>query len=90
MIQIGFSHTFSQTIIKLYINRTLFIEIDQEITRPITASLGIPQGSILSSLLYVIYTYDLENMVNRCYEVTELADDICAYVDNCDLEDGPE
>ncbi|XP_045535549.1 uncharacterized protein LOC123721298 [Papilio machaon] len=47
---------------------------------------GLPQGSVLSPLLYSIYTHDLELTVNSFCDVLQYADDLSLYVssDNFD------
>ncbi|KAJ0171825.1 hypothetical protein K1T71_012588 [Dendrolimus kikuchii] len=41
---------------------------------------GLPQGSVLSPLLYSIYTADLETSVNCFCKILQYADDIALYV----------
>lgn len=40
---------------------------------------GLPQGNVLCPLLYSIYTYQLEMIVNKDYKILQYADDICIY-----------
>lgn len=40
---------------------------------------GLPQGSVLSPLLYDIYTYDLESSLNNKVKVLQYADDLLLY-----------
>lgn len=44
---------------------------------------GLPQGSVLSPLLYSIYTYDLELSVNSFCNILQYADDLALYF-SCD------
>lgn len=41
---------------------------------------GLPQGSVLSPLLYNIYTYDLESSLNESVQVLQYADDLLLYL----------
>ncbi|XP_047027178.1 uncharacterized protein LOC124635343 [Helicoverpa zea] len=43
---------------------------------------GLPQGSVLSPLLYDIYTYDLESSLNNEVKVLQYADDLLLYCPN--------
>ncbi|KAA5586607.1 hypothetical protein F3H15_37395, partial [Pseudomonas aeruginosa] len=46
-----------------------------------------PQGSVLSPLLYNLYTYDLELSVNSFCNVLQYADDLALYVSARDIGD---
>lgn len=41
---------------------------------------GLPQGSVLSPILYNIYTYDLESSLNESVQVLQYADDLLLYL----------
>lgn len=41
---------------------------------------GLPQGSVLSPLLYNVYTYDLEKNLNSVANILQYADDLLFYV----------
>ena len=47
---------------------------------------GLPQGSVLSPLLYNIYTYDLESSLNNTVRVLQYADDLLLYSSNHSIE----
>jgi hypothetical protein len=55
-------------IISFLQHRTASIEIDNTVSRPFTLKSGTPQGSLLSPLLYIIYT---SNSMNSIYQHTE-------------------
>ena len=44
-----------------------------------TLSMGLPQGSILSPILFNILTYDLPNIVTSDTTIVQYADDICMW-----------
>ncbi|CAF4852676.1 unnamed protein product [Pieris macdunnoughi] len=48
---------------------------------------GLPQGSVLSPLLYNIYTYDLELVVNSFCQVLQYADDVALYFSSYSIEE---
>ena len=47
---------------------------------------GLPQGSVLSPLLYSIYTYDLEQSVSCFCNILQYADDLAMYVSSKSIE----
>lgn len=42
--------------------------------------MGVPQGGVLSSLLYLLYVSEIANEVNKNVKVSQFADDIALYV----------
>ena len=89
MCELGIPINFSNKIIRLYQNRKIFLKVNNEILGPRLTSLGLPQGSILSPLLYIIYTADIENSIKNG-KILQFADDICIYVttSNSNLQEG--
>ena len=73
-------------IINLLSQRTISLNIDdcEKFTR--TVFKGLPQGSVLSPLLYNIYTYDLEIALNNTVNVLQYADDLLLYTTDACLE----
>lgn len=51
---------------------------------------GLPQGSVLSPILYNIYTYDLELSLNSPVNVLQYADDLLIYYSDFDLAKATE
>ncbi|CAF4752252.1 unnamed protein product, partial [Rotaria sp. Silwood2] len=56
-------------------NRTAAIEIENILSRPFNLNSGTPQGSLLSPLLYIIYTADSMNAIPEHTEHGLFADD---------------
>lgn len=59
--------------------RILFIKHGKKIIGPRTATIGLPQGGVLSPLLFVIYIIDLLQCLNPEIKFLSYADDICIY-----------
>ncbi|XP_072394937.1 uncharacterized protein [Diabrotica undecimpunctata] len=88
MEKIGIPSDFGKRIIKLYSNRKLQLQINNELLDPRISNVGLPQGSILSPLLYLIYTSDLHKKVNTRGNVLQFADDVCIYVPKVEIDQG--
>ncbi|KAL0895859.1 hypothetical protein ABMA27_011882 [Loxostege sticticalis] len=71
-------YVLSNFILRILTERCIVLPVgDSEINRFI--SRGLPQGSVLSPLLYNIYTYDLESSLNSNVNILQYADDLLLY-----------
>jgi hypothetical protein len=66
-------------IINLLSERSLNIFLDDLNVKSRIVWKGLPQGSILSPLLYNIYTYDLESVLSENCNILQYADDLLLY-----------
>ena len=78
--QIGIPKLITNLIYKLYNNRELYLYTSEEVLGPQTARVGLPQGTILSALNYVLFTHDLEKILPNNVKIIQYADDVCIYV----------
>ena len=62
------------------LGRSLLVNSQGSLLPPRLVWKGLPQGSVLSPLLYSIYTYDLELSVNSFCNVLQYADDLALYI----------
>nr|CAH7748191.1 unnamed protein product [Callosobruchus chinensis] len=76
MQEVGLPNALSYHLTKLLRNSRIFIRTDNQIIGPRTTSLGLPQGSILSPILYIIYSHDFEPLLRaKGITVYQFADD---------------
>lgn len=89
MQAIGIPYPVARNIYTLYQNRKIFVKTSSNLIGPRQTSLGLPQGSILSPLLYIIYTLDFHQLFDSNVTKTlQFADDVCIYsearnIDTC-------
>jgi hypothetical protein len=83
---LGVPIMLSNFIINLLSQRSISLLIDDNnrITRLVWR--GLQQGSVLSPLLYNIYTFDLESSLNSTVRVLQYADDLLLYLPNVSVE----
>lgn len=71
-------------VISYILNRTQIVKIGSSMSKDIRATSGVPQGSHLGPLLFLLYINDI-NSTLRCCEFELFADDLKIYsVVNCD------
>ena len=76
-------HHIARSIVKLYSGRIIYIRNNRnEKIGPRTNTLGLPQGSVLSPLLFNLYTANLHHSDNISLNIVQYADDFCVYVEH--------
>jgi len=64
-------------------DRSQFVELDKEYSSLLPIGCGVPQGSILGPLLYLIYVNDIFNSCNG--NIVSFADDTTLFMSHCDV-----
>lgn len=90
LIQLNIPEKLSRFTCNLLMERSVVIKTFNGLLPPKIVWKGLPQGSVLSPLLYSIYTYDLENVVKSFCEVLQYADDLALYVKFQSIEEAKD
>lgn len=78
MLQLRIPPKLTKLAISMLLDRTIHLRVSGEITDSRKLYRGLPQGSVLSPLLYNIYTHDLQQSIGTC-RILQYADDILVY-----------
>ncbi|KAJ8942270.1 hypothetical protein NQ318_008014 [Aromia moschata] len=88
LISIGITKRMATNLVSMYINRKVYIKMNDVMIGPRVTSLGLPQGSILSPLLYIIYSSDFNSHLEQSIRTIQFADDICIYIETTSISQG--
>lgn len=81
LLQLSIPEKITRFICCFLAQRTILIKShDNSYLSPRTVWKGLPQGSVLSPILYSLYTCDLETTVNPFCKVLQYADDLAIYI----------
>ncbi|KAI8439824.1 hypothetical protein MSG28_013491 [Choristoneura fumiferana] len=89
MLQLSIPARIVHFVCKLFIGRTIKIRSGNSFLPPRTLWQGLPQGSVLSPLLYNIYTYDIEQSVSPFCSILQYADDLVLYTSSQSTDAAP-
>ncbi|KAF4529619.1 hypothetical protein B566_EDAN018863, partial [Ephemera danica] len=76
---LGLPKPFISIINNYLLQRTLYVKIDNSTSSPRTTYKGLPQGSVLSPILFILYTCDIKQYFPLHTKFTFYADDLMAY-----------
>lgn len=79
LLTIGIPPKLVQFIINLLSQRTIVVDGSDPSSHIRLVFKGLPQGSVLSPILYNIYTYDLEKSIHFMCNILQYADDLTFY-----------
>ena len=78
-----FPINLAKLIVNLFTNRSVFIrEFNNQLLGPHYNSTGIPQRSILSPILFNLYTTDIHKINDAQFSIVQCADDFCVYTEH--------
>lgn len=82
LTDIGIPYRIASVIIRLFYNRSVYLRRNNNTKiGPRLVFDGLPQGSILSPILFNAYTYDIHKIITNSV-VIQYADDFCIYNDS--------
>ncbi|KAL0859177.1 hypothetical protein ABMA27_011001 [Loxostege sticticalis] len=85
LLYLSVSEKLVRLIYSTLTSRSISVRYQDIILPPRLIWKGLPQGSVLSPLLYSIYTYDLDRTIDSFCNVLQYADDIAIYVTSSSL-----
>ena len=88
MLQLGIPKIICIFKYNLKIKQKIFFRINGENKSPHILFKGLPQGCILSPILYIIYTNHIHKVIHPDCKILEYADDIALFVTSDDMEEG--
>lgn len=80
MLLLGIPTKFSNTIVSIFKKRRVHLKYQDVKMEHRISNQGLPQGAVLSPLLFNIYTSDLNKIFHPNIKTLQFADDICIYV----------
>lgn len=70
----------AKSIISLFTNRQVYVrKLDNKKIGYRINNIGLPQGSVLSPLLFNLFTADISTVINNGVRIVQYADDFCIY-----------
>lgn len=85
--QLSVPSKITHFICNLLSGRSVVVKHQSSILPPRLVWKGLPQGSVLSPLLYSIYTHDLELSTNSFCNILQYADDIALYYNSGSIDE---
>ena len=64
MVHLGFSQATISWYKSYLTNRTFLVNVEKNLSSPVDLTCGVPQGSILGPLIFILYENDMSNSVD--------------------------
>lgn len=85
LIKIGLPYRLGATLTYNIYERKIIIKINNKVIGKRIVYKGLPQGDILSPMLYSLYVRDIDKTLEKGTSIMQYADDILIYVEDKDL-----
>lgn len=85
---LGVGPILERFIFEYFFGRNIVVKTSNQGLFTRTLYKGVPQGSILSPILFICYTHDLQNHINPHCKLIQYADDLVIYDSTKSLEQG--
>ncbi|XP_072400980.1 uncharacterized protein [Diabrotica undecimpunctata] len=80
LVKLGVPSKCAYVLVNLFTNRQVHIRLNNSLIGPRIVNKGLPQGSVLSPLLFNLYSLNLHTMGMQC-NILQYAGDFCFYVE---------
>lgn len=87
MQELSIPRKMIHVICNLFMERSICVRSENYMLPPRTVWKGLPQGSVLSPILYSLYTSDLDRTVDSFCDILQYADDIVLYYSSDSFSD---
>ncbi|XP_026471465.1 uncharacterized protein LOC113375733 [Ctenocephalides felis] len=85
--KIGLPKKFVRAITTTVFERDVYYKINNQMIGPRKMYKGLPQGGILSPILYALYVRDIEHIWEQGTKILQYADDVLIYIEKTSLQD---
>ncbi|XP_026477730.1 uncharacterized protein LOC113383695 [Ctenocephalides felis] len=87
LYKIGLPKKFVRAITSTVFERDVYYKINNRMIGPRKMYKGLPQGGILSPILYALYVRDIEHIWEQGTKILQYADDVLIYIEKTSLQD---
>ena len=87
LVELKLPNQLINNIISLYSQRSLYIKGNNTFFGPRIVSKGLMQGGVLSPLLFLLYTNDIDTVLSPEVNIIQFADDVCLYTKSNSMDE---
>ncbi len=87
LAKLGITGHLFQVVKDFLYNRSFQVAINNTLSKPFKQQIGVPQGSVISPLLFILFLNDLPNCLPDNVECALYADDIALWITGTDFQE---